>query len=946
MPFIAIKRHTLNYFRNPELLSLLSQPAFLQDLSLANNFFSIYIILNVKNIFSRITVQTISYSSAVRFMKIKALVFILVLPIITYAQDITGNIEGRIVDTSGIPLTGVDITLQSENMQGIRGASSDNYGHFKILVLPIGSYKVKVSSTGYENITFDNVQVALGKTTNLGLIYLNPQTVNLNEVVVSGNKIIIDPNSTAYGGTLRSKDFENLPIDRNYKSMISLLPQSNLSFLGDGVNIAGATGSENKYFIDGVEVTEPMFGESGTSLPYNFIREIEVKAGGYDAESRSSLGGVLNVVTYSGTNELHGSAFGFYTGNRFATHRRVGLSDPTQGGFSNYDVGFGIGGPIIHNELWFFVAYNPTFARRDVDVPGYGIYIDHSKTNSFAAKFTWTASDRLHVIMTATGDPAVEHAVGNGVVFPPSVLMEPDSYLMNIGNGGINISISGTYTAGDRLIIDGSAARVTFHSTGDPATDLGMQETFFYDHITDSWSGGPQSKWDSFRYSNSGRVAASLIAEAHTLKLGLEYKVIGTDNRYTSHSIDRWEAASYEESFVSANETVHEDNPSIFLQDKWQISRKISIHGGIRWDGQFIVGSDGNVDQKVTTPLQPRIGFVYLLDTDGSQRVFGSFGRFSQDFALAGGVNQFSNQGYYYNIHYRQDPRVSRAGDSVLYSGQFSLSKGVQGLRGQYFDEFILGYERAVFGNLRVSLQGVYRTLREAIDDAYLASEGAWSYGNPGAGVFAAWPRPRREYTALILSVEQHEDEHFNFLASYVLSRNYGNYGGLFDAAYPPTSPNFGSYFDDLTSTRQFGIGLLPNDRTHIFKFSGSYRFNFGLSTGITFTAQTGTPLSEYVGLYQINTLALYAPRGSAGRTPAIWDLSMRLLYDLPVAAFSRVRFIVDVFDIASQRRPVDFQQLVTALDPVTGYHPVSTYGQAIRYQPPTSVRLGMEVSF
>jgi hypothetical protein len=179
-----------------------------------------------------------------------------------------------------------------------------------------------------------------------------------------------------------------------------------------------------------------------------------------------------------------------------------------------------------------------------------------------------------------------------------------------------------------------------------------------------------------------------------------------------------------------------------------------------------------------------------------------------------------------------------------------------------------------------------------------------------------------------------------------VLSRNYGNYGGLFDPAYPPTTPNFGSYFDDLTSTRQFGFGLLPNDRTHTFKFSGSYRFDFGLSTGIAFIAQTGTPLSEYVGLITPYTLALYAPRGSVGRTPATWDLNARLLYDLSVAAFWRIRFILDVFNIASQRRPVDVQQLETLLDPVTGFHPVSNYGQPNRYQSPMSVRLGMEVSF
>ena len=863
-----------------------------------------------------------------------------------HAQLVTGDLQFSVVDSLGDPVPGVNAIVTGPNVQGVRGGATNGLGFCRVLGLAPGKILVRLSHTAYRQVVVENVLIQLGKVTSLGKISLLQRTLDMPELVISGQQPRIDPSTTTYGSNLRPSDFENLPVDRNYRNMIALLPQSNTSFFGDEVNIAGATGFENKYFVDGVEVTDPLFGTSGTNLPYNFIREIEVKAGGYEAESRSSLGGVLNVVTYSGTNELRGSVFGFYTSNRFATNRRVGRSDPTQGGFSNYDVGFGIGGPIIRDDLWFFVAYNPTYARRDVEVPGYGIYVDQTTANSFAAKLTWSASESLRLTATATGDPAVQQAVGSGVSTPPSVLMNPDSYLMDIGYGGINISLDGIYSIGNNFLIDGSISRVNNHATGDPATDRGKQETFFYDHLSETWSGGPQSQWDSFRYSTTGKLAASLIAGAHTLKLGMEYKVNGTDNRYANNTIDRYDTSYYVESFSKGYETVHEENPSVYLQDKWQISRKVSIHAGIRWDGQFIVGSNGKVAQKVTVPLQPRIGFTYVPDDDGSQKIFGSFGRFSQDFALFQSVNLFTDQGYYYGIHYNQDPRVSRTAPDTLYHGQFTISPGVEGLRGQYFDEFSIGYERVVAGNLRLSAQGLYRTLRETIDDAYIAADGRYQYGNPGEGLLAAWPKPSRDYTALIITVERREDEHFNFLASYVLSRNYGNYGGVFDAASRGGYPNFGTNFDDLPSTLQFGTGLLPNDRTHTFKLSGSYRFDFGFSTGIAFTAQSGTPLSEYVGLPIPYTLGLLAPRGSQGRTPAIWDLSVRLIYDLPVAALWRVRCILDVFHIASQRQPVDIDQFRGVMDPVLGLQSVSTYGQAYRYQPPMSVRLGMEVSF
>jgi hypothetical protein len=863
----------------------------------------------------------------------------------THAQVVTGDLQFSVVDSLGDPVSGVNAVVTGPNIQGVRGGVTNSAGICSIHALAPGNITVRASHASFQPVVVENVLVQLGRTTTLGQIRLSQRVLEMPELVISGQQPRVDPTSTAYGSNLRPSDFENLPVDRDYKSMVSLLPQTNASSFGDPVNIGGGTGFENKYFVDGVEVTDPLIGAGGTNLPYNFVREVEVKAGGYEADSRSALGGILNVVTYSGTNELHGSAFGFYTSNRFATNRLVGLSDPANGGFSNYDVGFGIGGPIIRDELWFFVAYNPTFARRDVDVPGYGISVDRSTTNSFAGKLTWSASERLQITLTATGDPSSQSAVYPPGGTPPSGLTNPDMYFLDIGYGGINLSLSGRYTLGQNVLIDGSIARVDYRATGGPSTQLGRDSPFFLDHLDNIWSGGPTSNWDSFRKSTTAKLASSLMADAHTLKLGIEYKVNGTDNRYANDQIDRWDTTYYVESVSKGYETVHDNKVSLFAQDTWQVLRNVSIHAGIRWDGQSIVGSNGEVAQKITTPLQPRVGFSYLPSEDGSQKIFGSYGRYSQEFALFQAVNYFSDQGYGYEIHFGQDPRVSRSGADTTKGGPFTISPGTQGLRGQYFDEVSLGYERAIGATFRVSIQGLYRTLREAIDDAYLASERRSVLGNPGEGILAEWPKPQRDYRALVITVERHGGEHFNFIASYVLSKDYGNYGGIFDAVYHTSFPNSSSAFNDLNTARRNAAGLVSNDRTHVFKFSGSYRILPELAAGLSFVAQSGTPLSEY--LYTDQGVMFLSPRGSAGRTPSVWDLSARVTYELPFSELWCPRLILDVFHIASQRKPVDLDQARRYVDAngiIQWVNP--TYGQAFRYQPPMSVRLGMEMRF
>jgi hypothetical protein len=340
--------------------------------------------------------------------------------------------------------------------------------------------------------------------------------------------------------------------------------------------------------------------------------------------------------------------------------------------------------------------------------------------------------------------------------------------------------------------------------------------------------------------------------------------------------------------------------------------------------------------QRIGIPLQSRFGFTFLLNEEGSQKIYGSYGRYAQELSLLTPTYWYAEGGSWYRIGYDHDPRISRAGADTIEGGPHSINLEVEGLRDQYFDEFSLGYQKTIGENFIASAQGVYRTLREAIAGVY----------NPGRGIMAEWgntTKPERNYSALVITIETQKVQPVNFLASYVLSRDYGNYEGVFDPLNHTTEPNMNFLSSNLLQVQR-AYGLLPNDRTHVFKFSGSYSFSFGLTTGISLIVQTGTPLSEYAngGNYSI----LLNPRGTAGRTPAIWDLNARFIYEIPYLYNQNTRLILDIFHIASQRNPVDVDQYRYLITSDATFIPSPTYGQVYRYQPAMSVRLGMELNF
>jgi len=876
------------------------------------------------------------------------------------SQDVTGGLTGRVLDDTGNPLAAVAITAQSSAMQGERSGVTDQRGYFRMVSLPVGIYSVSLRQIGFRPVQADSVAVRLGSTTSLGEFRMERSPVELPAVVVYAGRPVIDPTTTTVSTNLTDEQFATLPVERSYQSIVALLPHANTSYFGDGVNVAGGTGLENGYYIDGMHVTDPFKTRTGPSLPYNFVREVEVKSGGYEAEFSRALGGVVNVITHSGGNEFATEAFGFFRNDALTGTPRIGpvITDVT--GFSEYDVGLSFSGPVVRDRLWFFTSYSTALQSRDVSVIGFGVQPDRTRSHLFAGKLTWRASERTDVTFVALGDPTRRHGIEfyQGDWLPtPSGLDDLGTVLWEQHEGGVNLSLSARHFVGDRFLVEASVSRASRTSLFQGDSEASRTQAFVVDHETNRWRGGLGEAQNAQSTRWAGSVVGTAFVGSHTIKAGLAFEDNELDLVQTLTSpgvtqrwIDETGAELYDSFYLDINGIVRHRVPSFFVQDSWLVNPYLRLNFGVRWDGLYIIGAQGSVVQTITDQWQPRAGIVVTPSAAGTDKLTASIGRFSQQ--LPTYISSLFPHLPLINglAFYDQDPTAGPVDPLDELDWSAEVAPEVHGLEGQYLDEFTLGYERQVADGVKLGARGVYRVLRQAVEDGIDPESGLFVSGNPGRGALDFLPEMQREYLALELSLAGQRGP-LSVLASYVLSRTHGNYTGLFDSNVNFDYPG-DNHYPDLVEQIPNSTGLLPNDRRHALKLSGSYRFDWGLTAGTFVAWQSGTPLSRFGSTdWGPPWYVFLDERGTAGRTPALLDLNLRLAYNLPglFGSTLRPKVLLDVFHIGNRRTAVYYDQIAfTGVDPNTGKQrdPNPNYLAPIQFQPPTTVRLGLVIGF
>jgi len=285
------------------------------------------------------------------------------------ASASVGSLRGTVRDKSGgNAAVGATVVATSPALQGEQVVITDDTGQYFITSLPPGVYTLTVY---YTDATFSrgNVLVQLGKeavvniTVDTGAATGKPK----GEIItISGTAPIVDQGSTKTGLTITDDYTRNIPVARTFGGVVGQAAGAQSD--NYGISFAGSTSVENVYIVEGINTTDTAYGGLSSNLPNEFISETEVITGGYNAEFGRATGGIVNVVTKSGSNEFHGSVFGYFQPGGFVAEanpvKREGGSIDTETNLDyRYDLGAELGGPIVKDKIWFHVGFNPSFTK-------------------------------------------------------------------------------------------------------------------------------------------------------------------------------------------------------------------------------------------------------------------------------------------------------------------------------------------------------------------------------------------------------------------------------------------------------------------------------------------------------------------------------------------------------------------------------------------------------
>ena len=780
------------------------------------------------------------------------------LPFAAAQQAVTSaTLGGRVADERGAAVSNATVVATNLDTEQQQSTTSDEAGRYRFLYLPVGNYQLTVEHAGFAP-TRRRLTLTVGQALDAPLqltVAEVAESVNVSESDVPVVEIV----RTQIAHTILPRDTDTLPLNgRNYLDLALLVPGvsrtntgSNQRFAetsavpGTGLSVAGQRNLNNTFILDGLSANDDAADLAGTFYSQEVVREFQVITSGGMTEFGRASGGVVNIITQSGTNDFNGRLYGFARNQRFdARNPLAAMRDP----LTQAQYGASLGGPVNRNRTFFFTNFEQT-RRNDagvititpagvaavnarLDATGYtgariqtGIFPSGYDSTNLFGRLDHELTARQHLtarysLYQIKGTNA-RNVGGLNAVSRGSALDNRDQ---NVAVGHVATLSAGALNEA-RFQFTRSRLDAPVNDESAPAVNIAGVASFG----TATFS--PLARaLDVFEATDAFTVQRG----AHTLKAGGQFLFNRVDvlfpgalgGVYTFSSLANFQAGryiNYQQAFGAPSQFQSNPNLGLFVQDEWRVSEGLTVNAGLRYDAQFLpapIETDAN-------NFAPRLGLAYA---PGDRRtvVRASVGLYFDRLPLRATSNALQRDGVKYRV------AVLSFGQPGAPAFPSTLDAFPQGLltaittidpeiENSYSGQASLQLERELSRNASLSvgylhLRGRHLILSRNVNvptltAAEAAARGVANLGRPDprfANVSRFESSGESAYDALTVSLNRRAARGLSLRFSYTLSKAIDTAGNFFFS-----TPQDNSNLRDERA-------LSDNDQRHRLTLSGS----------------------------------------------------------------------------------------------------------------------------
>ena len=665
-------------------------------------------------------------STLTALVALLAIVWSVAIAPIASAQTAGGTLVGTVKDKDGSALPGVTITATNAETGLVRTSVSGEDGKFSLPSLPIGTYTVQAELSGFATVTVEEVRLNVATTRSLEF---ELGQASLEETITVVDEAPLVQTTPSIGTVVSEEQLENLPLNgRQFANLAILAPGTSLSYNSDPtkpgqltVALNGGIGRNVNYIIDGGDNTDDTIGGALQNFNLESVAEFNIQTQQYKAEFGRSTGGVLTVVTKTGTNNFEGSTWGFFRDDSLATQTESEkLAGVDKQPYERQQYGIALGGPIVRDRAHFFATYERTDRETAYTVVTGGI-LPQFDGQSVALPF----EDELGTAKATVDISAKQYLQvrygfqKNSDKYGADPLAAPNS-LGTVNNDYSSILAGHTWQIGADTLNEALFQYTQFDNSITPDSNL---PTIYFPsgvHMGENINTPQRTSQTKYQYKDDFSFTRSLGGRTHQFKLGVNYidePELGGDfstglNGQYSLKEDRQGSPVTDITIFGGffGDKTPIKQYSVYFQDDIFLSDRLTLNAGLRydyWEGydlnqrtnpiwqalsqqtrfneyylrDFQGGRGGQLENDDDN-IGPRLGFTYDFKGDGRQLLRGGWGIY-YDFPYTNATILFptaavlSNYGVVYNVN---DPNGIRNPDGTFFQpGQPLPPNGLSG---------------------------------------------------------------------------------------------------------------------------------------------------------------------------------------------------------------------------------------------------------------------------